>query len=96
MIIRIFRVQIKPPLRHDFERDFVNVSIPLIQSHPGLLSVKIGKPTRWAPDEYVMISHWKSVEDIRDFVGEEWYQPLIPNGMEKYVVQTWVHHFEEF
>jgi len=96
VITRIFRVQIKPELRASFEKDFHEISIPLIKSHSGLASVNIGKPTKWAPDEYVMISRWKQAEDIEDFVGKDWSQPLIPSGMEKYVVQCWVHHFEDF
>jgi len=96
MITRIFRVQIRPERRAAFEKDFVEISIPLIKSHPGLVSVFIGKPTRWAPDEYVMISRWKGIADLEDFVGTNWNQPVIPAGMEKYVVQCWVHHFEGF
>ena len=96
MITRIFRVQIKPELRASFEKNFQEISIPLVKSHSGLASVSIGKPTKWAPDEYVMISRWKRAEDIENFVGKDWSQPLIPSGMEKYVVQCWVHHFEDF
>lgn len=96
MITRIFRVQIRPELRAAFEKDFQDISIPLIRSHGGLAEVRIGKPTRWAPDEYVMVSRWKTAADIEDFVGKDWSQPLIPQGMEKYVVQCWVHHYEDF
>jgi len=96
VITRIFRVQIRPELRTAFEKDFLDVSIPLIKSHSGLSSVHIGRPTQWAPDEYVMISRWKRAEDIEDFVGKDWSQPLIPSGMEKYVVKCWVHHFDDF
>lgn len=95
-ITRIFRVQIRPEQRAAFEKDFHEVSIPLIKSHPGLLAVSIGKPTRWAPDEYVMISRRKGIADLEDFVGKNWNEPVIPAGMEKYVAQCWVHHFEDF
>jgi heme-degrading monooxygenase HmoA len=96
MIIRIFRVRIKPELRTGFEKDFREISIPLIKSHSGLTSVSIGKPTKWAPDEYVMISNWRNETDLEDFVGKNWNQPVIPSGMEKYVVECWVHHYEIF
>jgi len=96
VITRIFRVQIRPERRAAFEKDFQEVSIPLIRAHPGLKSVSIGKPTHWAPDEYVMISRWKDIADLEDFVGKDWNQPVIPAGMEKYVVQCWVHHYENF
>ena len=96
MITRIFRVRIKPELRAAFEKDFHEISIPLIKSHSGLVSVSIGKPTQWAPDEYVMISNWKDQSVLEDFVGKNWNQPVIPSGMEKYVSECWVHHYEIF
>lgn len=96
MITRIFRVQINPKLRMAFENDFHELSLPIVKSHNGLVSVYIGKPTKWSPDEYVMISRWKRVEDIEGFAGKDWSQAMIPPGMEKYVVQCWVHHFEDF
>ncbi len=83
-------------MRASFEKDFQEISIPLVEAHDGLVSVNIGKPTQWAPDEYVMISRWNGAEDLDRFIGKKWDQPLIPPGMEKYVVQCWVHHFEDF
>lgn len=96
MITRIFRVRIKPELRASFEKDFQEISIPLVNSHSGLASVNIGKPTEWTPDEYVMVSRWNTAADLDQLVGKNWNQPLIPPGMERYVVQSWVHHFEDF
>lgn len=96
MIIRIFRVQIKPELRGDFENKFNEISTPLVKSHRGLISVFIGKPTKWAPDEYVMVSTWNNVTDLEDFVGHNWNQPVIPTGMEKFAIACWVHNYEAF
>ena len=96
MITRIFRVQIKPELRAEFEKDFADVSIAAVKGHAGLVSVEIGKPTQWSPDEYVMISKWRRVDDVEAFAGWEWHRAIIPRGMEHYVVRCWVHHFEGF
>ena len=64
------------------------------KSQQGFISVTIGKPTLWTPDEYLMISYWENVADLESFAGENWNQAVIPSGMEQYVLQCWVHHFE--
>jgi hypothetical protein len=48
----------------------------------------------WSPDEYAMISHWKDEESLKTFAGDDWSQPHIPRGVEKFVDKTWIHHFE--
>ncbi len=96
MITRIFRVQIRPELREEFESQFQAVSIKAVTSAPGFVSVQIGKPTGWAPDEYVMISKWENEEALVNFVGPKWNEAHIPAGMEKFVVECWLHHYQEF
>lgn len=96
MITRIFRVRVPDKLHAEFEQQFLDVSLPLVTSAPGLMSVSIGKPTRWAQDEYVMISVWRSEADVIAFAGENWNQAVIPEGMSKYVAECWLHHYENF
>jgi len=96
MITRIFRVRIDPSLRDEFEQKFSSVSIETVQKQKGFISVEIGKPTKWAPDEYVMISRWSDEEALRMFVGEKWNYAHIPEGMDKYVKECWVHHYQSY
>lgn len=60
------------------------------------MSVSIGKPTKHAPNEYVMVSEWKDQSSLINFAGNNWNEAHIPSGMEKYVEQCWVHHYETF
>jgi heme-degrading monooxygenase HmoA len=60
VITRIFRVRVPVELHAEFESKFLSVSVPYVQTAPGLVSVSVGRPTRWVPDEYVMISVWRS------------------------------------
>ncbi len=94
MIIRIFRVQIKPELREEFEEKFKVESVRSIENEPGFISLEIGFPTEWRPDEYVMISKWKGPEYLEAFLGEQWDQAHIPQQMEKFLVKCWVHHYQ--
>ena len=96
MITRIFRVRVPLALHSEFEQKFLSVSVPFIEAEPGFISVTVGKPTQWAPEEYVMVSVWHSEADIAAFAGENWNSAVIPQGMEKYVSECWVHHYENF
>ena len=94
MITRIFRVRIPEHLHHEFEMKFSTISVNAVMSQQGLISVSLGKPTAWTPDEYVMMTTWEDEQSLRDFAGENWNQAVIPEGMEKYVMECWVHHYE--
>ncbi|WP_120497253.1 antibiotic biosynthesis monooxygenase [Kiloniella sp. EL199] len=96
MITRIFRVQIKPELREEFETLYRVKSIDAVQNAEGFISVTIGKPTVWAPDEYVMVSTRTNETALKKFAGEKWSEAHIPSGMEKFVIDCWVHHYESF
>lgn len=93
MIIRIFKVRIDPELRNEFEQKFQEISIPYVQTQKGLISFVVGKPTQWTPDDYLLITNWSSEEDLVTFAGKKWNQAVIPEGMEKFIVQCWVDHF---
>ena len=96
MITRIFRVRVPRELHHEFEGKFLSVSIPVVKSHKGLVSVSVGRPTKWAPEEYAMVSTWENERVLENFAGKNWSQAVIPEGMGKYVAQCWVHHYEIF
>ena len=95
-ITRIFRIQIVPELRQEFEEKFSSVSVHVVNEALGFISVSILKPTKWAPDEYAMISQWENEEVLKAFAGVEWNHAVIPPGMEKFVVECWVHHYESW
>ncbi|MFM8444491.1 MAG: antibiotic biosynthesis monooxygenase family protein [Methylococcus sp.] len=92
VITRIFRVRIHPELRQEFEQKFSSVSVAAVEQAAGLLAVSILKPAKWAPDDYAMISQWENEAALKAFAGEQWNQAVIPTGMERFVVESWVHH----
>jgi len=96
MIVRIFRVTVHPDLHQEFEDKVLSTSVPLVQAHAGVVSVSVGRPTQWSPEEYVMVSTWEGKDALLEFAGEHWDQAVIPEGMETYVKQCWVHHYEVF
>jgi heme-degrading monooxygenase HmoA len=94
MITRIFRVRIRPAMRAEFERKFLEVSVPYVATKKGYISHVVGYPTKWKPDDYMLQTNWASEEAIIDFAGQDWKHAVIPDGMEKYVAECWVDHFQ--
>ena len=91
-----FRARVPQSLQAEFEKKFLSVSVPYVEAAAGLVSVSVARPTRWIPDEYAMISIWHSEDDVAAFAGDDWNRAVIPAGMEKYVAECWVHHYENF
>ena len=94
MIIRIFTATIPTELHEEFEAKFKEISVPLVKKYQGLVSLEIGRPSKWNPNKFVMVSRWESVKALIDFAGENWNQAHIPKGMEKYITACTVSHFE--
>ena len=95
MIVRVFRVKINDGFGEEFEKAFDQISLPLIRAQKGLVSFSFGKVIDNEKDEYSLITIWESQDALIDFCGKAWDQALIPHGMEKYINECWVYHFEQ-
>ena len=95
-VTRIFRVRIDNAFKEEFEDLFSSVALHKIHEAAGYISASIHKPSKWAPDEYAMISQWEGEASLKAFFGEECNQALITRGTEKFVVACWVHHYESW
>lgn len=95
-VTRIFRVRIDSAFRQEFEEKFSSDALYKIEEAPGFISASVYKPVKWNPDEYAMISRWEDEASLRAFFGEEWHRPNISGGAEKFVVASWLHHFESW
>ncbi len=95
MIIRIFTAEVPLDLQEAFEIKYKAISVPLVQNHPGLISLEIGKGSKWNPLEYVMVSRWESEEHLVNFAGENWSEALIPEEMETYIKQCSIQNFHQ-
>lgn len=93
MIIRIFTARIHKELHNEFEIKFKEISVPVVKNYNGLISLDLGKPTKWNPNEFVMVSRWEKEEHLINFAGDKWNEAHIPQGMEKYIKQCSVSHY---
>ncbi len=96
MIIRLFRVRIFDNMADEFEEKFATVSVGAVEKASGLQSVAIYRPTKWNQGEYAMISVWDSEADLERFAGENWNKAFIPEGMDRYIDECWIDHFQEW
>jgi len=95
-IIRFFSVVIDPGQRIEFEIKFNTLSKGLLQNAPGCASFDVLRPSKWAPDEYAMISRWEHEAALVAFVGENWNESVIPSEMEKFVRSHSTYHFRSW
>lgn len=94
MIVRIFKAIIPTELHIEFEIKFKEISVPVVKNYKGLISLEIGRPTKWNPQEFIMISQWETEKDLIEFAGQNWNQAHIPKGMEKFISECSVSHYE--
>ena len=95
-ITRIFRVRIDSNFRQEFESRFSIDAMHKIREAPGFISAAILKPSKWSPDEYAMISQWQNQESLQSFFGDKWNEAVITPSAEKFIVASWLHHFESW
>jgi heme-degrading monooxygenase HmoA len=81
-------------MRDEFERNFLAVSVPYVESKNGYISHMVGYPTKWNPDEYMLLTNWTDEGALIGFAGLDWQKAVIPDGMGKYVAECWVDHFQ--
>ncbi|GAA4272515.1 hypothetical protein U6A24_09795 [Aquimarina gracilis] len=95
MIIRIFKAIIPEELHEEFELKFKGISVPIVKNYKGLISLEIAKPTKWNPNEFIMISCWNKEDDLINFAEKKWNEVHIPKGMEKYIYSCSVDHYQQ-
>ena len=70
--------------------------MPLLRSQKGMLGLSVGRPVASTPTEFLMVTHWESLEALRGFAGEDWERAVIDPAEADLLRETHVHHYEEF
>ena len=96
MVIRVFRAHVQPGRQADFEAMARRLSLPLVQKQKGLLGFHAGRPLGHAKDEFVIVTLWDSVDSVKEFVGPDWEQAVVPEEERPVLVDTFVHHSEAY
>lgn len=94
MILRQFRVTIRPGREAEFETVFRDEILPMVKSHDGLVWVGAGKPWHDAPNVFCMTMLWKDLDAIRGFAGEAWDEARIEPQEAHLIEATSLEHYE--
>ena len=90
----LYSEELKGSINPSLEIKFKEISVPVVKNYKGLISLEIGRPTKWNPQEFIMISLWETEKDLIEFAGQNWNEAHIPKGMEKFISECSVSHYE--
>ena len=94
MILRVFRARTHAGMDKDFEQFLVQTALPLMKKEAGCRDVMLGR-TRWGGQpEFVVVSRWDSIDDLKRFAGPEWQNPRILPEEAHMVKQVFCDHYE--
>ncbi|MGH2640714.1 MAG: winged helix-turn-helix domain-containing protein [Actinomycetota bacterium] len=93
MLIRLFRGVIREGAHEQLFRGLHDHVLPRLEAHPGMTSATLAVAMEGSPDEYLLESHWRGVDDLISFAGDDWRSPQVEPGEEELLVSVSAHHF---
>jgi hypothetical protein len=64
-----------PGKEDEFKRFVKETGIPMVKAQEGCTHVTAGK-SRWSEQpEFVVVTHWRSVDALKAFAGPDWQEP---------------------
>jgi hypothetical protein len=94
MIVRVLNVRIAQGRGAEFHAFIRERGLPRIQTHPGLVSVHVGRRTE-GPDEFaVVVTTWRDWQAITDALGPDPSQPYLLTPESGLAETASVEHFE--
>ena len=94
MIVRVFRAQLRRGKEDDFTRFVSETGVPMARAAEGCTHVTFGR-SRWTEQpEFVVVTHWTSVDAVRAFAGPSWQDAVIEPEEEHMLAQVHCDHYE--
>ena len=94
MIVRVFQARIHPGKEAEFQRFVLETGVPMVKAAEGCTHVTAGE-SRWSDQpEFVVVTHWRSVDALRAFAGPNWQKAVIEPEEEHMLVQVSCDHYE--
>ena len=94
MIVRLFRARVHPGKEDEFERFVIDTGVPMVKAQEGCTHVTVGK-SRWSEQpEFVVVTHWRSVDALQAFAGPDWQNAVIAPEEEHMLAQVFCDHYE--
>jgi quinol monooxygenase YgiN len=96
MIIRIFRVRVRPGTEAGWQQRVEAHSIAWMRAQTGLVSFYPGRPLAAEDREFCMVSIWQDLDSLRAAVGEHWQRAVLLADEADLVDDIQMHHYETF
>jgi heme-degrading monooxygenase HmoA len=94
MVVRVFRARIRPGKEDEFERFVMGKGVPLVTAQAGCSHVTVGK-SRWSDQpEFIVLTHWDSIDALESFAGEDWRQAVVEPEEEHMLTEVLCDHYE--
>lgn len=94
MIVRVFRAVVHEGKQDEFKDFFLNVAKPHVEKQSGLESLFIGLPLDDSSTEFLMVMHWKDIDSVKKFAGENWDQAVILDEERHLLKEVFLRHYE--
>ncbi len=96
MIIRVFRARPKPGHSADeLARLAKEVTIPFVETKPGLVARYTGRGVGETGEELTMITVWEDLDALKNMTGDDWESPVMPDKRaEELIAESFLHHYE--
>jgi quinol monooxygenase YgiN len=94
MIVRVFRARIRPGKEAEFEQFVTGTGVPLVTAQAGCSQVTVGK-SHWSDQpEFVVVTHWDSIDALESFAGKDWRQAVVEPEEEHMLTEVFCDHYE--
>jgi hypothetical protein len=93
VLIRLFHGVIRDGAHDRLLRGLCDHILPRLDAHPGVMSTTLAFGLDDAPTEYLVETHWRGMDDLIRFAGDDWRTPSVDPGEEELLVSVSAHHY---
>jgi hypothetical protein len=93
VLIRLFRGVIREGAHDRLLRVLHDQVLPRLEAHPAVSSATLAFGVDGSPDEYLLESRWRGVDDLIGFAGDDWRTPVVEPAEEELLVSVSAHHY---
>ena len=94
MIVRVLSVQIAQGRGAEFHAFIRETGLPRIQSHPGLVSLHVGRRTEGHDELAIVVTVWRDWEALTEALGPDPSKPYLLTPESGLAQTATVEHFE--
>jgi hypothetical protein len=93
VLIRLFRGVIREGAHDRLLGALHDHVLPHLEANPAVTSATLAVAMDGSPDEYLVETHWRDLDDLIRFAGDDWKTPRVEPGEEDLLVSVSAHHF---